>query len=144
VPVPQPEDGQPEASAAAPSVADATGLKIGAYDPENWAGLVLSDGPGRGLAVRFEVERQGERAEGMDFMYLVHEVGPHEPNGQYARLSFDLSLPLGLGPDTPVVDKRERSPDLVIEWTRQGDSVVLLAHAEFEGVLRLVGYLPWD
>lgn len=49
-------------------------LKIGAFDPDAWAGLVLSDRPGRGFAFRLAIEKGGRRADGVDLLYLVHEV----------------------------------------------------------------------
>ena len=35
-------------------------LKVGAFDPDAWAGLVLTDRPGRGVALRWAIERGGE------------------------------------------------------------------------------------
>jgi len=80
-------------------------VRIGAYDPAAWAGLVFSDRPGRGFALRWAVERDGERADGADLLFLVHDVGPHDPDGGYARVEFDTALPFGKGDDTPLVKK---------------------------------------
>ncbi|MGD2135186.1 MAG: trehalase family glycosidase, partial [Gemmatimonadales bacterium] len=119
-------------------------LHVGAYDPAGWAGLVLTDAPGRGFAVRLAVERDGERADGDDLFYLVHEVGPHAPDGSYARVSFDTSLPFGRGDETPIVEKSGRAADLTLEWSRTDEGAVLRAVAGFTGTLELRGYFPWD
>ena len=119
--------------------------RIGALDPLTWAGLVLTLGPNRGFGLRFAVLRpDGVRIDGEDFYYLTHEVGPHAPDGRYARIVFDLDLP-GRGPDTPIVPRTGRRPGLVLEWGRTGGSAVVgRAILDFEGRLELRGYFPWD
>jgi len=119
-------------------------VKIGAFDPDAWAGLVLTDQPGRGFALRWAIERDGERADGPDLLNLVHDVGPHDPDGRYALISFDTSLPFGQGNDTPIVAKGYRSAGLTLEWARTDTGAVMLATVEFEGILELRGYFPWD
>jgi len=119
-------------------------LKVGALDPDAWAGLVLSDRPGRGVALRWAVERDGERADGPDLLNLVHDVGPHDPEGRYGLISFDTSLPFGKGNDTPIVAKGYRTAGLVLEWGRTDGGAVMRATVEFTGVLELCGYFPWD
>jgi neutral trehalase len=119
-------------------------VKIGAYDPGAWTGLVLSDQPGRGCALRWAVERDGERADGADLLFLVHDVGPHDPDGGYARVEFDTSLPFGKGDDTPLVKKPGRTAGLTVEWSRTESGAVLRARVAFRGVLELRGYFPWD
>lgn len=119
-------------------------VKVGAFDPDAWAGLVLADRPGRGFAVRWAIERDGERADGPDLLNLVHDVGPHDPDGRYALISFDTSLPFGKGNDTPIVAKGYRTAGLILEWSRTDDGAVMRATVEFAGVLELRGYFPWD
>lgn len=120
-------------------------MLVGAYDPAAWDGLVLSDRPGRGVALRFAVERDSERAESYDLLHIVHEVGPCAPDASYARISFDTHLPLGKGRDTPAVAKSGRQPGLTVEWARTADNAVcerlLIA---YDGVLEICGYFPWD
>jgi neutral trehalase len=108
--------------------------------------LVLSPGPGEGFAFRFAAElADGRRADGMDLFWLVHQVGPHAPDGEYARVSFDLGLPFGQGRDTPLVRKPEREPWLTLEWSREGENAVLgRVVTNFVGVLELVPFFPWD
>lgn len=117
---------------------------VGALDPDAWSGLVLSDRPGRGFALRWALERDGARADAADLLYLVHEVGPHEPAGRYARVSFDPTLPFGRAEDTPVVDRASRAPGLTIEWGRSPTGAVMRVTAGFSGALELIAYFPWD
>jgi neutral trehalase len=119
-------------------------LRIGAYDAAAWAGLVFSDRPGRGFGLRLAIERDGGRAEGADFEWLVHEVGPNAPDGAYARMAFDTGLPVGRGAETPILARRQRHADLVFEWTRRGASVAARIRAGFVGALEVETYLPWD
>jgi len=120
-------------------------MLVGPYDPSAWAGLVLSDRPGRGFAFKFAVERDGERAEGYYLLHIVHEVGPCAPDGSYARVSFDTYLPFGREHDTPTVAKTGRVAGLTLEWSRVGDtSVVGRVSASFDGVIEARGYFPWD
>ncbi|MEJ2237655.1 MAG: trehalase family glycosidase [Gemmatimonadales bacterium] len=120
-------------------------MAIGAFDPAAWSGIVLSDRPGRGFAIRFAIERDGERADGYDFMHIVHEVGPHAPDGSYARISFDTYLPLGKGRDTPTVTKTGRVAGLKLEWSVvDRDTVVGRLDVSYSGTLELRGYFPWD
>ena len=120
-------------------------MLVGAYDPGAWTGLVFCDRPGSGFAMKFAVERDGERAEGYDFLHIVHEVGPCAPDGSYARVSFDTYLPFGSGHDTPTVAKTGRVAGLTLEWSRIDDmSVVGRVSASFDGVVEACGYFPWD
>jgi hypothetical protein len=107
---------------------------------------VVSDQPGRGFALRWAVERNGERADGGDLLFLVHDMGPHDPDGGYARVEFDTGLPFGKGDDTPLVVKAGRTAGLTVEWSRTGAGAgaVLRAGVGFSGVLELQGYFPWD
>jgi len=87
----------------------------------------------------------GSRADGMDLFWLVHEVGPCSPDGRYARVSFDLDLPFGLERETPIVRKADRTPGLVLEWSRVGNRGVLgRVTTQFTGTLELVPFFPWD
>jgi hypothetical protein len=120
--------------------------RIGAFDPAAWAGLVFCPGPGRGFGLRLAVEKDGRRASTEDLFWLVHEVGPHAPDGGYARVAFDLDLPFGRGPDTPVLPRAGRSPGLAFEWSRAlgEDRVVGRVSAGFSGAIELDLYFPWD
>lgn len=127
-------------------------VRIGAHHADAWSGLVLSHRPGEGFGLRVAVERGGpsgpsgpEVLDLDDFFWLVHEVGPHDPEGRYARVSFDLELPWARGADTPVAPKEARQPGLILEWGRVGERVVVgRVRTGFEAVLLLRGYFPWD
>lgn len=148
---------------------------VGAHHAEAWSGLVLCREPGEGFAFRFgcsrrrgpndgatgegrttasarggEVPSDGEgpdfvRADGDDLYWLVREVGPHAPDGSYARMTFDPTLPPGRGEETPLPPLDEREDGLVLEWGRVGDAGVAgRVTTAFEGTLELVPYVPWD
>ena len=117
---------------------------VGALDPEAWSGLVFSDRPGRGFALRWAVERDGERADGADLLYLVHDVGPHDPDGTYSRVAFDTDLQFGRGDQTPIVATANRRAGLTVEWSRTATGAIMRASVQFSGMLELRGYFPWD
>jgi len=118
---------------------------IGAFDPSAWDGLVFSDRPGRGFAIRFAVERDGERAELYDLMHIVHEVGPCAPDGSYARVSFDTHLPLGKGHDVPAIIKSGKRPGLTVEWSAVDQrTTACRLSVQYDGVLEVHCYFPWD
>lgn len=117
---------------------------VGALDPEAWSGLVFSDRPGSGFALRWAVERDGERADGMDLHWVVHEVGPNDPDGGYARMGFDTDLQFGLEGKTPIVNQAGRRAGLTVEWSRTPAGAILRATCDYTGILELRGYFPWD
>jgi neutral trehalase len=117
---------------------------VGALDPEAWSGLVFSDRPGRGFALRWAVERDGERADGADLLYLVHDVGPHDPDGGYARVAFDTDLRFGQRNETPIVSRASRRAGLTVEWSRTTTGAIMRATVQYTGVLELRGYFPWE
>ncbi len=119
---------------------------IGALDGAAWPGLVIVPDKDSAFAFRLKVERGGKTAEAQDFFWLVSEVGPNSPDGQYARLKFDLDLPFGQGKDTPVrIKPADKSGTLVLEWSRQDEKTVL-GRIRFPGKTKvsLVFYSPWD
>ncbi|OGD30380.1 MAG: hypothetical protein A2Y56_09100 [Candidatus Aminicenantes bacterium RBG_13_63_10] len=128
---------------------------VGALHAPAWAGLVLAPHPGAVFAFQLRVEKKDRplkteneksAAEGQDFFYLVSEVGPHSPDGQYARVAFDMSLPFGLGKNTPILIKPSRSRDtLTMEWCRVNENLVIgcvTGPADID--LQLIHYLPWE
>lgn len=119
---------------------------IGALDGPAWPGLVFSPGKDAAFAFVLRVERNGEEAEAADFYYLVAEVGPHSPDGQYARVRFDLGLPFKLGKDTPIFLKPPpRNQILTLEWSRRDETTVIGRVRCPEDVrVALVHYFPWD
>jgi len=118
---------------------------IGALDASGWPGLVLAPAEGPAFAFVLRVEREGEAAEGGDFYYLVSEVGPHSPDGLYARVRFDLGLPFKMGRATPILMKpAPRRGTLTVEWSRRDETTVIGRILYPEDVrVTLVHYMPW-
>jgi hypothetical protein len=119
---------------------------IGALDAPGWPGLVLAPAADCGYAFLLRVERDGETAEGADLYYLVSEVGPHSPDGLYARVRFDLGLPFRLGATTPILQKPSpRRDSLTLEWSRRDERTVIGRIICPEDVrVTIVHYVPWD
>ncbi len=118
---------------------------IGALDGPAWPGLVIAPDRDAAFAFVLRIERDGETAEGGDFYYLVSEVGPLSPDGQYARMRFDLGLPFKRGKDTPVFLKPPpRGQVLTFEWSRR-DETIVIGRVRGPGNVKvhLVHYFPW-
>lgn len=124
---------------------DAAWPLVGAFEADAWAGLVFCVGPGRGVAVRLLVEHEGTALDPRDLFLRVHEVGPHEPHGAYARVAFDLrpDAPATLDVDPPPVAEGEAS--LVWEWARL-DSGTVVGRVSVARPMRLRLQIapPWD
>ncbi len=67
---------------------------------------------------------------------MVSRVGPHAPDGSYARIEFDLAA-------EPSPDSRPRESTLILEWSRLEDAVALRAVARAPGRVELEGDAPW-
>ena len=68
-------------------------MRVGALEARRWAGLVLAAGPDDGVGLRLAfVTPEGERRELDDWYWMVSRVGPHAPDGSYARVEFDLGV----------------------------------------------------
>ena len=119
---------------------------IGSLDGPGWPGLVIAPAKDAAFAFLLRVERGGESAEGADFLYLVSELGPHSPDGLYARVRFDLGLPFGKGRETPILMKPPpRRQVLTFEWSRRDESIVVGRILCPEDVrVTIVHYFPWD
>jgi len=119
---------------------------IGALEGKAWAGLVLAPHRESAFAFRFKVEKGNEIVDGEDLFFLVSEVGPQSPDGAYARVKMDLSLPFKKGKDTPILIKPSpKSDTLIIEWTRQNEKTVLgKIRAPKNIKLHLIHYFPWN
>ncbi|MBM3297274.1 MAG: hypothetical protein FJY83_06705 [Candidatus Aminicenantes bacterium] len=128
---------------------------VGALHAPSWAGLVLAPHPGTAFAFQLRVEKrdhplkvEGEKAtaEGQELFYIVSEVGPHSPDSQYARVSFDMNLPFGLGKNTPILIKPAKSRDtLTLEWSRVNEHIVIGRVSGPSYIdLHLVHYFPWE
>ncbi len=115
-----------------------TGLSVGALEASRWAGLVLAAGPNEGAAVRLAfTDPEGRRRDHGDWYWMVTRVGPHAPDGSYARMEFDLSAEA-----SPA--SAPRSSTLVLEWSCGGNAVALRVTARAPGRLELIGDAPWS
>jgi neutral trehalase len=122
------------------------GTYIGALEGKEWFGLVLAPARDVAFGLRVRVQKEGQAAAGDDFFYLVSEVGPNSPDGQYARIVADLSLPFNQGNDTPILIKPpSKSDQLILEWSRQDDRTVLgRIRAPKDISLQIIHYFPWN
>ena len=119
---------------------------IGALYGPAWSGLVFAPHKDACFAFRLAVEKEGKVADQYDLFYLVSEVGPHSPDGQYARVKFDLSLPFNQEKDTPILIKPAKKKNtLTLEWARLDEKTVVgrVQGPKFVS-LRLIHYFPWD
>ena len=99
---------------------------VGALDAENLAGLLLAPHPGCAFSFKIRVQKQDNAVEGIDQLFLISDVGPQSPDGQYARIEMDLGLPFGKEGDTPILKKpSKKQTTLVMEWSRQSEKIVI-------------------
>jgi len=122
---------------------------IGALDGPNWSGLILAASKDAGFGFRFRVTKDGLTADGKDLFYMVSEVGPNAPDNSYARVRFDLGLPVlpaDRKGETPILVKPSAKSDtLTLEWSRQDERTVIGRVQGPKGAdLELVPYFPWD
>jgi len=122
---------------------------IGAFDGKSWNGLVLAPQKDTAYAFRFRIEKDGRTADGDDLFFMVSEVGPQAPDGNYSRIRFDLGLPVlpaDRKSETPILIKpAARSDTVTFEWSRQDErTVVGRLQAPKNVKVRLLAYFPWD
>ncbi len=121
-------------------------IYMGALEAETWAGLVIVPSPESAFAFRIRTIKQDETTERIDHLYLISEVGPHSPEGQYARFRMDMGLPFGNAENTPILKKpSKKSTTFVMEWSRQSEKTVIGRITVPEEIdIQLVHYFPWD
>jgi len=113
-------------------------LLIGALEASRWAGLVFATGPNDGVGIRLAfTDPEGRRRDRDDWHWMVTRVGPHAPDGSYARMEFDLRAEAS-------PESEPRSSTLILEWSRREDAVALRATAGTPGRLELIGDAPWQ
>lgn len=119
---------------------------VGALEAMAWTGIVFVPQKESAFAFRFKVEKENQVADGDELFYLVSEVGPHSPDGQYARLRIDLSLPFNKDRDTPILIKPpSKGETLTLEWSRQDERTVIGRIRGPKNIkLHLSHYFPWD
>ena len=112
-------------------------MRVGALEARRWAGLVFAAGPDEGIGLRLVFTTpDGRRRELEDWYWMVSRVGPHAPDGSYARMEFDLAA-------EPSPSSRPGESTLILEWSRREDAVALRAVARAPGRVELVGDAPW-
>ena len=112
-------------------------MRVGALEARRWAGLVFAAGPDEGIGLRLVFTTPGgERRDLEDWYWMVSRVGPHAPDGSYARMEFDLAA-------EPSRESRPGEGTLILEWSRREDAVALRAVARTPGRVELVGDDPW-
>ena len=112
-------------------------MLVGALEADRWAGLVFAAGPDDGIGVRLAFnDPQGRRRERGDWYWMVSRVGPHAPDGSYARIEFDPGA-------EPSQSSAPSARTLVLEWSRRGDAVALRAKVKAPGRLEVIGDAPW-
>lgn len=122
---------------------------IGALDAEAWAGLALIPDEKSAFSFRLRVIKDNRIADKLDLFFLVSEVGPNSPDGGYARMAFDMSLPFlpeAERNETPVLKKpADKSDTLVMEWSRTDEQTVVgrITAPKYVEV-EVVHYFPWD
>jgi len=119
---------------------------IGALEGKAWTGLVLAPDKENVFAFRFKVKKGTQIADKDDLFFLVSEVGPQSPDGAYARLKIDLSLPFNKEKETPILIKPSPKADtLILEWSRQHERIIIgRIKAPKDINIHLIHYFPWD
>ncbi|MFC2161549.1 trehalase family glycosidase [Acidobacteriota bacterium] len=119
---------------------------IGALEGESWVGLVLAPQPDCAFSFRFRVKKDDLIADREELIYLISEVGPHSPDGQYARLKVDLGLPFYEKENTPILRKPSSNKDtMVLEWSRQDERIVIGKIIVPDNIdLHMIHSFPWD
>ncbi|MDW7760948.1 MAG: trehalase family glycosidase [Acidobacteriota bacterium] len=120
-------------------------VRIGALDPEAWAGLAFVTDNDSGFAFGIKLEKSGRSVEKRDLFYLVSEVGPHSPDGQYSRIRLDTGLPFDMGRDTPILIKPSSAETaLILEWSRRDENTIVGRLRCPAGItVSLEHYFPW-
>ena len=112
-------------------------MHVGALEARRWAGLVFAAGPDDGIGLRLAfVDPGGQRRDWDDWYWMVARVGPHAPDGSYARVEFDLGV-------EPSPSSRPSASTMVLEWSRREDAVALRATVKAPGRLEVIGDAPW-
>ncbi len=112
-------------------------MRVGALEARRWAGLVFAAGPDEGIGLRLVFTTPGgERRDLEDWYWMVSRVGPHAPDGSYARMEFDLAA-------DPSSASRPGEGTLILEWSRREDAVALRAVARAPGRVELTADDPW-
>ena len=88
-----------------------------------------------GIRLAFTTQ-QGSRRDRHDWYWMVSRVGPHAPDGSYARVEFDLEA-------EPSPESAPSASTLILEWSRRDEAVALRATVKAPGSLEVIGDAPW-
>jgi neutral trehalase len=121
-------------------------IYIGALESNHWAGLVFIPEPKSSFAFKIRVKKGDKTAEGTDLFYLISEIGPHAPDGSYARIKMDLGLALGRAEETPILKKpSKKSETLILEWARKDEKTLVGKISIPKDVeIQIIHYFPWN
>ncbi|UCH95332.1 MAG: hypothetical protein JSV88_00415 [Candidatus Aminicenantes bacterium] len=119
-------------------------LQYGALDPPYWNGLVIVKDDTH-FAFRFVIHKDNDKIDGYDTFYIVERVGPFSPDGRYAEISFNPSLPLHKGHETPILEKKADPSELVrMRYSKFQQGII--GSVEFPENTRIEAlfYDPWE
>jgi hypothetical protein len=119
-------------------------VRFGAFDPPHWNGMVVikNNIP---FAFRFVIHKGNDKADGYDTFHIVEKPGPFAPDGSYAEVSFNPSLPLHEGHDTPILKKNTPSSKLVgLRCAKFQNGLVGQVSIPRDIRLETLFYNPWE
>ena len=116
---------------------------FGAFDPPYWNGLVILE-KDTAFAFRFVIHKAGDSADGYDTFHIVERPGPFSPDGKYAEVSFNPSLPFHDGHKTPIPEKNTDASQLVrLRYAQYGNGLVGCVHIPENISIEILFYNPW-
>lgn len=119
-------------------------IQYGAFDPAYWNGLVMLK-DNNAFAFRFIIHKNNDKADGYDTFHIVEHVGPFAPDGNYAEVSFNPSLPFHKGKDTPILKKNAPPSSLVtMRYTKLQDGIAGCVSIPVDSGIETLFYTPWE
>ncbi len=118
-------------------------FEFGALDPQYWNGIVVSEA-GKIYGFRFAIRRGNEKADGYDTFFIVHNPGPFAPDGSYAEVSFDTTLPFGLGRKTPIRKKTLKKGILTLRYGKFKNGILGWLEIPESVKIDVIFYSPWN
>ncbi|MDQ1353590.1 MAG: hypothetical protein QG657_3896, partial [Acidobacteriota bacterium] len=119
-------------------------IQYGAFDPAYWNGLVILKDH-NAFAFRFIIHKNNDKADGYDTFHIVEHVGPFAPDGNYAEVSFNPSLPFHKGKDTPILKKDAALSSLVtMRYTKLQDGIAGCVSIPVDTGIETLFYTPWE
>jgi neutral trehalase len=119
-------------------------IQYGAFDPAYWNGLVILEND-TAFAFRFVIHKGTDTADGYDTFHIIERVGPFAPDGTYAEVSFNPTLPFHKGHDTPILKKNTPPSKLVkIRCSKFQKGVVGCISIPKNIEIETLFYNPWQ